>query len=339
MTTLAALATKDAIVMGCDSLGTVTGRLLDPRVLLDFFDPDRDFALKLDEQGKPKLASFTDVYQKAREYPVENMTHMTKLFSLDPLKIGVMITGITSVGNRTVKSLIEEFKSQAGEIETTNYSVQDIARKLSDHISNYYQSEFPDEKDPPYLELILGGYAKGGVIPGIYRIKLPEKEINKQLEPTNFGMVFGGQMKEIQRIVFGTDSGNKEKIKKRHLELLRRYHGKITEELRKTYPAIQIREPSVEELQGDLRFFGNDWDLNRFDARWEDFSEQNAIECVDFFVNIMIKSQQFSRGMPTVGGDVHIAMISEKEGFRSVSREEYCHEDHFIPKLKDKGGA
>ena len=74
-----------------------------------------------------------------------------------------------------------------------------------------------------------------------------------------------------------------------------------------------------------------DWDLNGFDANWGDFSEQNAIECVNFFVEIMIKSQQFSSSLPTVGGEVHIALITKEKGFSWISREEYEHEGHLTP--------
>ncbi len=82
---------------------------------------------------------------------------------------------------------------------------------------------------------------------------------------------------------------------------------------------------------GDELLFYNNWNLNGFDANWGDFSEQNAIECVNFFVEIMIRSQQFSSSLPTVGGDVHIAIITKDKGFRFVSREEYEHEGYFTP--------
>jgi len=72
--------------------------------------------------------------------------------------------------------------------------------------------------------------------------------------------------------------------------------------------------------------------LDGFDANWGDFSEQNAIECVNFFVEIMIKSQQFSSRLPTVGGEVHISLITKNDGFRFISREEYEHEGYVVPK-------
>jgi len=85
-----------------------------------------------------------------------------------------------------------------------------------------------------------------------------------------------------------------------------------------------------EAVKEELQPFKN-WDLDGFDANWGDFSEQNAIECVNFFVEIMIKSQQFSDSISTVGGNVHIALITKEKGFRFISREEYEHKGYMTP--------
>ncbi|MCS4542344.1 MAG: hypothetical protein HY929_08560 [Euryarchaeota archaeon] len=335
MTTLVALSTKDALVLGCDSLGSRTRRVIDPGDLIDFFNlDDKEFPLKLDKDGKPLLKSFNEVYLRSVSTPVEHMTHMAKLFLLEPLKIGIMLTGITSIGERTIKSLVEEFKTKKIKlIKSKSYTVKDIAEKILEHILLYYEKEYPDEKSRPELELILGGYGKKEVLPEIYRIKLPVKNIELQLGSqgeSRFGIVFGGQMKEIQRIVFGTDYGNTLELRKRHIELLKKYREKIMELLKSNSITFQIPEFSKDELS-ELDIFTKDWKLEGFEANWGDFSEQNAIECVDFFVNIMIKSQQFGGGMPTVGGEVHIALIT-KDKARFVSKEEYYHSGHFTPK-------
>ncbi|MFA5223635.1 MAG: hypothetical protein WC431_00490 [Candidatus Omnitrophota bacterium] len=335
MTTLVALSTKDALVLGCDSLGSRTRRVIDPGDLIGFFNlDDKGFPLKLDGEGKPLLKSFDDIYLRSVSVPSEHMTHMTKVFLLDPLKAGVMLTGITSVGERTIKSLVDEFKTKKLKLMKSKvYTVKDIADKLLEHILQYYEKEYPDEKSRPELELILGGYGKKEALPEIYRIKLPVKSIELQLGSqgeSRFGIVFGGQMKEIQRIVFGTDFGNRLELRKRHIELLKKYREKIIGLLKQNNITFQIPDFSKDELS-ELEIFTDQWNLEGFEANWGDFSEQNAIECVDFFVNIMIKSQQFSSGMPTVGGEVHIALIN-KDKARFVSKEEYCHSGYFTPK-------
>ena len=178
---------------------------------------------------------------------------------------------------------------------------------------------------------ILGGYDKQSQLPKIFRITFPREEIIDELSEGKFGIVFGGQMKEIQRIVFGTDRLNRNKIYSRHIQLLRQYREKINQYVKKFNQNIEVPELSMEDIK-ELDMFGNDWNLEGFDANWGDFSEQNAIECVDFFVNIMIKSQQFNIGMPTVGGEVHILLINKASGCQYVSKEEYYHQGHYITK-------
>jgi len=337
MTNLVALATKNALVLGCDSLGTSTKPLLDPFDLLEFFD--RDLKLKKNKNGKPMIKGFSDVWNKRRDIPYSHMTHVSKLFSLSPLPMGIMTAGISSIGDRTVKSLLGEFKSREPTCrekpKPKNYTVKGIGEKILTHFSQYLESEYPDEKKRPELEFILGGYDKRRPIPKIMRIKLPRREIGETLNRGKFGIVFGGQMKEIQRIVFGTDWSNKLKTKRRHIELLRKYRDKINNFLKQEKVSVQIPELTMEEIQ-ELDMFSDKWDLDGFNANWGDLSEQNAIECVDFFVNIMIKSQQFSYGMPTVGGEVHIALVTKTDGFRFISKEGYRHGEHFVSKETEK---
>jgi hypothetical protein len=227
MTTLIALSTKDSLVLGCDSLGTNTKFLLDPFDLDEFFD--KDFKLKIDKDGNPVLKDFWDIGRKGQYLPYAHMTHMTKLFSLSPLPMGIMCTGITSIGNRTIKSLIEECKSKESVFleKPESYTVKEIADKILIFISRYFEDEYPDEKTRPVLEFILGGYDKLSPIPKIVRIKFPRKVIEESLKEEEFGIVFGGEMKEIQRIVHGTDFSNWLKIQERHIELIRKYRDKI----------------------------------------------------------------------------------------------------------------
>lgn len=158
MTTLAALATKDALVMGCDSLGTATQWMLDPFTLIDdFFDPKNDYKIKIGADGKPLLREFDDLHNKAELIPYYHMTHVSKLFSLDPLQVGVMTTGITSIGSRTIKSIISEFKAKEKTIagrkkRSANYTVSGVAQDLLDFIMTHYEPQYSKSTYKPTLE-------------------------------------------------------------------------------------------------------------------------------------------------------------------------------------------
>lgn len=52
MTTLVAIATKDAIVLGCDSLGTVPKYFIDSIDLLPFFEKGNG-KIRKDQEGNP----------------------------------------------------------------------------------------------------------------------------------------------------------------------------------------------------------------------------------------------------------------------------------------------
>lgn len=330
MTTLVALSTKDALVMGCDSLASSTAPFVDPFDLINFFDAENQWALKVDDDGRPLLQSFVQVYDQVQHIPFDHMTHVSKLFALYPLEMGVLTAGAVSIGDRTVKSLINEFKTKDKAFSLkrrpTNYTVKSIAERLLSFIGGFYQHEYSQAPEKPGLELIIGGYDKQRQIPCIYRIKLPDDKVEDTID--TFGIVFGGQMREIQRIVFGSDSDNKTKLLYRTVEILDRYHEILTGHL--AARGVDVELPLPVEYAERLSIWSDEWDLDEFDAEWGDFSEQNAIACVDFFIDVMIKSQQFSARLPTVGGEAHIGLITKTEGFRFVSKEELRHGEHSI---------
>ena len=101
----------------------------------------------MDQEGQPSLKTLDDIQSKARGYPYNHMTHMEKLFSLEPLKIGVMAAGIAGLGDRTIKSLISEFKDKnflfKSKGEPSNYTLNGVAKRLLEFISPFYLEEHP----------------------------------------------------------------------------------------------------------------------------------------------------------------------------------------------------
>lgn len=328
MTTLVALNTRDALVMGCDSLETMTRRLVDPFDLKEYFDIQKDFRLKVDSEGKPLLDEFSRIYNKSQIVPYNQIPHVDKLFSLSPLPMGVMFAGIVSIGDRTIKNLIGEFKSADPIFKSTHidYTLSSAGNRLLEFIWKYYSEEYPDEEDRPELEFMLGGYDKGKRTPAVVRIYCDKNRIENTYY--DFGVFLGGQMEEIQRLVFGSDAVNIINLTKRTDYLLRRYRELLTQQLRESKIEIRLKNP--QDFASELQLF-HGWRLEGLDADWAAFSEQNAIECVDFLVNIMIRSQQFSTRMPTVGGGVQVAVIKKESGFTFISRREWRHGDHTVP--------
>ena len=331
MTTLVALASKDALVMGTDSLATVTKLLVDPLDLSTYFDANNEFKIKVDDQGQPLLDSFLTILEQAQSVPYNQLGNVSKLFDLSPLPMGVMFTGITSIGNRTIGRMISEFKEQddafTASAEQSNYTVRSIGERLREFLRQYYASIYPQAHEQHELELIIGGYDRLNHLPSLHRIDVRQNTIDEIFSVDSpFGVAFGGQKDWIQRIVFGTDVDNQIRLAQRAHDLLLEYHRRISDAVANA--GITFEVPDPDSWGDDLSLFYN-WDLHGLDADFSDFSEQNSIDCVDFFIEIMIRAQAVSSQLPTVGGDISIAVI-RKDGFRFVSRQEWTHRDHSI---------
>ena len=337
MTTLVSLVTKDSAVLGCDSVATVVKPLVDPYKLFNIFRSRLNFDLQ-DYDYEDLLdvnldVTLRELHNLEINHPINHFSHVDKLFSLAPLKMGVMITGIAGLGNRTIKSLISEFIEEnfncSSIEEAKNCSLNDIAINLRQFISGPYTSGYPEEYGyPPSLEFILAGYSNNEMIPKTARITLPDGE--PEFLNSEFGIMFGGQTKEIQRVIDGIDYSTRYRIDELIEAKLRHYHEKLTEYL--TGQNITIELPDHSEYIGEKGPLGYNWDIEQFDADWGNFSEQNAIECVNWLVEIMSKSQQFSSSLPSVGGDINLAIITKKDGFRFVSKREYQVGAHSVPR-------
>jgi hypothetical protein len=330
MTTLVALASKHSLVMGADSLGTDTRRLVDPGRLSEFFDPDDDFKLRVGDDGNPILSDIFKLVDEAEHVPYNQLLHVNKLFKLGSLPMGVGFTGISSIGANTIRGLIAEFTERDPAIKAagrTNYTVRSIAERLLRFLQARYEAEFKQEFLRQDLELLVGGYDRNKQWATIYRIYVRDDKLEREFAPGEFGVAFAGQMDWIQRIVFGTDNRNRVKLRKRVEDLLKLYRQKIVDCLQSGGCQVDVPEPAAfgEELQV---FHG--WDLDRLQANWAEFSEQNAIDCVDFLLDIMIRSQDVSAQLPTVGGNIHICVI-RKDGFYPVTKEVWRHGEHEVP--------
>lgn len=328
MTTLVAINTRDAVVMGTDSLGTVTRSLVDPNDLAEYFETGNGSKIKVGPDGKPFLDEMSKIFQRCREVPYNNVANMDKLHSLSPLEMGVMTSGPAALGDRSIKSLIGEFRNtdKVFQSKELNYSLQSIGERLLAFLWGYYHQQYPDERLRPELELILCGYDKEKYTPGVVRIYVNENQIRET--DYDYCLILGGQTREIQRLVFGTDAYNKSQLMGRSDSLLNKYHELLSREIEASGLPVTLKRP--EEFRDELKLF-HGWDFEGLSANWSALSEQNAIECVDFLVKLMIDSQRFSTQIPSVGGEVQIAVITKASGFTFVSKREWRHGDCTVP--------
>ena len=250
------------------------------------------------------------------EVPYKIHYNVDKIFRLDPLKMGVMVSGAASIGDRTMKSLINEFKSseKVTSLAGTDYTLQYVAAELLGFLSPFYENIYPSSNGPD-IELMLCGYNKALFTPGVVRIYVQKKTI---AEPDHdFCIFFGGVTREIQRLLFGIDATNKNRLRKRSQQLLDTYHDYLQDYLKDK--GVNIDLPGADKYGGELSLFHN-LALDSLQMNCATYPEQDAIDCAEFLVNVMINSQKFSNQIPTAGGAVQLAIIRKHTGFRYINQ-------------------
>lgn len=147
MTTTVSFATRNCVVIGCDSLATSTVPMVNPHKLLDkFFNPN-DLSLKVDEDGNPLLNKFNDLGSIIENLPYNQLPNVTKIYSLGDTSIGVLFAGIAVINDRSIKNIIDDFlddEKVSKYLKESSYTVKGVSDRLKDFIQVQYDSEYKD---------------------------------------------------------------------------------------------------------------------------------------------------------------------------------------------------
>jgi hypothetical protein len=175
MTIVAAVKSRDGLVLGTDSMSQVVGMAEDQ-----------------------KTAAFLKAYGNA-----------TKLFRLGNLDIGIASWGVGNLGARSIGGLILDYSETLGPSPTT---IEDIARGLTRFVSPVYDSAFSAIEAPqrPPLGFLIGGYSQQQPLPDLWEIRLPliqsgSDNTARVRGPEDFGANWRGIELPFARLHFGFD--------------------------------------------------------------------------------------------------------------------------------------
>ncbi|MFQ5998786.1 MAG: hypothetical protein ACE5KO_05720, partial [Candidatus Bathyarchaeia archaeon] len=189
MTTLVVLLSKHAVVMGADSLGTEIRQMVNPFRLADYFDSENGLKLRLNDDGSPVLVDFFELFHEAERVPYNQLLHVNKLFRLGNLPIGAMYTGIISIGEQTIRSLLADFvqKDQAfRKNNPPNYTVRSISERLLKYLRTRYEQEYNQPFGLQDLELLTAGYSRNEQFPSLVRINIRKNTLTTEFESGEF---------------------------------------------------------------------------------------------------------------------------------------------------------
>lgn len=177
--------------------------------------------------------------------------------------------------------------------------------------------------------MLVSGYSRQYREPEIWSIRFEEdgtKDVANLVSRGRHTVIFGGQRDVISRVVNGFDGPTMYNYFAEVNRIANEYKDHIQDHL--ADKGITIDLPSWQDCKISV---SDDW-ANGITADLSQFTEQSAIDLVDFLVTLMVKAQAFSNRLPTVGGEVHVAMITKQDGFRWISEEKFTYRGRDIPR-------
>jgi hypothetical protein len=170
LTIVAAVMTRDCLVMGTDSLSTLLG---------------------VTPQGQPV------VY---KSYP-----HTQKLFEVHGMGIATWGTG--AIGGRSIAGVVSDFGAS---LPSRPPTVQDLANRLDQFLNTPYSAQFPTGGGArqPELGFLVGGYSTGSAFSEVWQVLYPGAagaRVTQRIAQNGFGASWAGVSVPFLRLSTGVD--------------------------------------------------------------------------------------------------------------------------------------
>ena len=136
-------------------------------------------------------------------------------------------------------------------------------------------------------EFLVGGFGSNARFPALYRVRVQENDVVRQFVNGAGGIAWGGQANGVERIIRG-------------------YDGKLRR--------------AIEERIDDF-----DFDQHRLDINYPNLPLQEAVNMVSSLVLMQAGMSRFGDGIATVGGRIHFAAVSKKDGIKLLNEPELKH--------------
>lgn len=330
MTVNIGLVTGDALVLGCDSIASVSNYFLDPFVNVDL---DGEGNPVLDESGKLCIRFETDDLQSI---VTDAWGNVTKMFPIHQGNTNVVAVtaGLAKMCDRPISSLGAEFLAKRLASETQLVTVEEIAKSFQDFMREKYDEHYGDSPIPPRFrdgpEFLVGGFGRDDDFPSLYRLNIQANTTKPSFADGHAGLAWNGQSDAVERFIKGFDGPLQSDVASCVEEALEKYHSeatvKVAEIVNTVLAAVGAEmPPDIDAALPNPGKVSLPWKNYRLRIAYSNLPLQEAIHLVSFLVNLQSGKARFAPGVATVGGRVHIGVVTKSEGFKLLNEPNLVH--------------
>lgn len=332
MTINVAIATFDAIVLGCDSLSSE----VHPMMNLAGIEPAKDSndVPIFDKNGKPVFA-----FDQSRVggYPVNVFGGVSKMFLLYEDKdtsVAAITSGQATVNGRTIAGLASHYNRECARAKKQFDAVEDVARDfLAFMVGEWMQQPHLQGATPsmvPFfgtVNFIVGGFGKSDAHGLVFKLDVAKNELSPGFRPGDaHGVTWGGQADFVERLLRGADSRLEQAVNRNILEALAAQRTSIVQSVLDGLRAANVSIPDGINIQiQEVLPPADTWKSFSAKVDYANLPVQYAIDLTSLLVNTQSGMQHFGKGIATVGGRTHIGVLQRNSNFQKLKEPKLAH--------------
>lgn len=329
MTINVVLATRDALVLGCDSVASTTKAVVTPWT---YVDKDAEGNPIKDEQGRTLARLPPDCI----EWVVTDARGgATKMFELCQTGSNVAATtaGMAALNGRSIHNYAMQFL-QESRLNPNHETVSGVAEHFLQFMRAAFDEHYAKEQTPDAfrsdVEFLVGGYGIADHFPSLFRLRVLANTCESQYAPGQFGISWAGQSDGVARLIFGYDHLLKRRAQRGATKLVDDTYKQFSESVAAIVAELlgrlgaELPEGANTTLP-DKPKFDFDWEEFQLDIEVANLPIQDAVDLVSYLVNLQSGRAKFARGVATVGGRTRLGVITRGSSLRMLNEPEIVH--------------
>jgi hypothetical protein len=328
MTINVVLVTPDAVILGCDSTATRSQYYIDPFAIgINAPDPDGKVSLEFHLSDMEHIV--TDAWG--------GVTKMFALADAGGCHVAAVTAGLASLNQRSMASLATEFFTNnrpKKKIQKSGKSVEDVAKDFLQFMRQQYDQHFAtsqlpeDFRDGP--EFLVGGVSPKDTFPACYRVLVKENTATKSFASGDCGLSWNGQSDAVERVIRGYDGKLRWRIEQFFLGAIKTYQDDMNKAVLRIIDDIltklNAQMPAGVDTTLPNQISGSpDWNVLRAAIPYGALPLQEAVNFVGYLITMQAGKSRFASGIATVGGRVHVGVITREDGFKKLNEPQLSH--------------
>ncbi|SDI25591.1 hypothetical protein SAMN05216603_12914 [Pseudomonas benzenivorans] len=329
MTINIAVATRDAIILGCDSLSSVVETAGFPLRNGMGFAKDAFGNEMQDAEGRKLIA--VDEVRSVVTNVYSGVSKMFPVYEKGGFSVAAITAGMAILSGLTIAEHAKRFCAEKS--KKAFKTVQAVAEEFLNYIRIRWEIDVDFvNTDPslqqflPTLQFIVAGHCSEDNSGRVYKLDVATNRcIDTFPEGDHCGVCWSGQADFVERLLLGVDHGVRFSVQEQ-------FGQKVNEATTKALTAMveSLTKEGVnipEGMEMDLAGMpaAPSWDSAQANIQFQDLSTQYAIDFVELLVNTQSGMQRFGSGIPTVGGRTHIGVLRRGDAFKMLNEPELTH--------------